>query len=81
MNPNDPAFPEVETTYDRDFERDIVTSTGGLSIRAYIATAALPIATQMCHDYASEPAAKELARAAVQLADALIAELNKEDSK
>ena len=48
-----------------------------IDLRTYIATAALPTATQIAHGYTCEPAAQELARAAVQIADALIAELNK----
>jgi hypothetical protein len=49
----------------------------GMSLRAYIATAALPTAHLICTNYGCTPHSDTIAKGAVDLAEALIAELNK----
>ena len=78
-NDGGPAFPLIQTGVQwNDESEDYVTrqwSNGGMSLRAYIATAALQ-GILACPDTAM-PTPEKWAEAACKYADALIAELNK----
>jgi hypothetical protein len=69
-NPNDPAFLTIET-----YPSGSKTIASGLTKREYFAAMAMQGAAA---DESATPETKRLAIWAVQMADALIAELNKE---
>jgi hypothetical protein len=74
-NNGGPAFPVPEMHHGQDVKQ--VCDNVGMSLRAYIATAALPVAQSYQSQYAMEPNTQEIAACAVQIADALISELAK----
>lgn len=72
--PNNSAFPEIVSEQDGNRVLAEVYSTGGLSIRAYIAAKAMQGYVSELTDGISHEA---LAKWSVKMADALITELNK----
>jgi hypothetical protein len=78
-----PAFPHPETVKDVTLEDGrkaarVYPSSVGMSLRAYIATAALQGLSSHAHsEYITGPCNQALVDRAVILADALIAELSK----
>lgn len=72
--PNNSAFPEITSEQDGNRVLAEVYSTGGLTIRAYMATKLLAALVSLRGDMNSE----HNVESSVKLADQLITELNKE---
>lgn len=76
-NPKGPAFPVSTAVYHPVTMMDVPDPRMGITLRAYIATAAM---SGMLGDSSEEryiTSAKEIAECSVEMADMLIAELNK----
>lgn len=76
INPNDPAFPTIEHRYDKVGCLQEIT-TSGLTIRSEIAARAMQGILSAREDRSYKGSYDAVAEAAVNIADALIAELNK----